>query len=28
MTVAEVARQVGVSPATFYRHLPAARHNS
>jgi len=25
MTVAEVARRVGVSPATLYRHLPAAR---
>ena len=24
-TVAEVARRLGVSPATLYRHLPAAR---
>ncbi|XZG42502.1 helix-turn-helix domain-containing protein [Methylocystis sp. JAN1] len=25
MTVAKVAERLGVSPATFYRYLPAAR---
>ena len=25
ITVAEVARRVGVSPATLYRHLPGGR---
>jgi DNA invertase Pin-like site-specific DNA recombinase len=28
MTVAEVASRIGISPATLYRHLPAARHNA
>lgn len=28
MTVAEVAEQVGVSSATLYRHIPAARQSS
>lgn len=27
-TVAAVAKQIGVSPATLYRHLPAARANA
>jgi transposase-like protein len=25
ITVADVAKRLGVSPATLYRHLPAAR---
>ncbi|RYG28280.1 MAG: TetR family transcriptional regulator, partial [Burkholderiales bacterium] len=25
LTVVEVAEQIGISPATLYRHFPAAR---
>jgi len=28
MTVTEIAKQLGVSPSTLYRYLPAARANT